>query len=389
VNVLPKKKIVHVITGLNTGGAEMMLCTLLEQIDRERFDSVVISLMDHGSLGARLEVAGIPVRTLSMSPGRPTPAAIRRLVRILREEQPDLIQGWMYHGNLASSLASVFLPGHVPVLWALHHSPYQLQYVKRSTAVVIRLSAAFSRYPEKILYVANASADQHEFLGYSSEQRIVIPNGFDTEKFSPSPAARAEVRERLGLGEDAFLIGLIGRLHPMKDHGNFLRAAGILHKNHPDAHFVMIGRDVTPEHVELTAPVAELGIENRVHLLGERQDVPTWMAGLDVLASSSYAEGFSIVVGEAMSSGVPCVVTDVGDSAWLVGDTGRVVPPKDADRLAEAFAELAALPSHLRHELGAKARERVQTLFSLPAVVAQYEALYDSVPLPTSAALAN
>jgi glycosyltransferase involved in cell wall biosynthesis len=375
-----KSVVLHIITGLSTGGAERMLCNLLSRINRMRFEPVVVSLMDRGTLGDRIEALGIPVHTIGIKQGMPTPAAMWRLIQIVRQLKPDLIQGWMYHGNLAAQFASFFFTQKFPVLWGIHHSISSLNSEKKTSIAVIRLGALLSKVTSNIVFVSQTSKVQHEALGYCNNNSCVIPNGFDTSLFIPSREARLTVRSELGLPEDIFLIGLFGRYHPMKDHANFLQAAALLSKHRPDLHFILVGTEVNRENQNLYQLIQKLGISTHIHLLGERSDMPRLSAALDIASSSSaYGEAFPLVVGEAMSCGVPCVVTDVGDSGWIVGNTGRVVPPRNPEALANAWKELLHLGLEGRETLGRAARERIIASFALDSVVAQYETLYENL----------
>jgi glycosyltransferase involved in cell wall biosynthesis len=369
-------RILHIISGLSVGGAEMMLCKLLDGTSKQRFDPVVVSLTDRGSLGACIEALNIPVHAVGMRSGMPNPAAAWRLMRLVRQLGPELIQGWMSHGNLAALLAGAVAPGPVPVLWNVRQSIYSLDYERPTTVSAIKLCARLSRFPARILYNSKTSAIQHETLGYRADKTLAIPNGFDMESFAPSAQARNSLRSELGIAEDAILIGLVGSYHPLKDHPNFLRAASLLVKNHPNVHFVLSGRGVDQENRTLGELIHELRIAERVHLLGERHDMPRLTAALDIASSSSYSEGFSNTIGEAMACGVPCVVTDVGDSAWIVGETGRVVPPRDSEALCAAWAELVEIGAAARREIGAKARQRVKERFAIEKIVQQYEETY-------------
>lgn len=370
-------RILHIISNLSIGGAEMMLYKLLAGMSREKFEPVVISLIGRGALGTRIEALDIPVYTAGMNPRMPTPAALWRLVRLARRLRPDLIQGWMSHGNLAAQLAGAFTPGAGPVLWNIRRSLYSLDHEKPMSRAVVKLGARLSGSPAKILYNSKVGAVQHADFGYRTDKTLVIPNGFDTELFVPSTEARNVVRPELGVAENSILIGLIGRYSPMKDHANFLRAAALLLRNHPDVHFVLCGRGVTRENPALGRLVRERGIAGRVRLLGERHDMPRLMAALDIASSSSaYDEGFPNVVGEAMSCGVPCAVTDVGDSAWVVGETGRVVPPRNPEALCAAWRELVEMGTAARRDLGMRARQRIKDQFSIEMIVRQYEEVY-------------
>ena len=375
-----KVSIIYITTGLSTGGAERMLYNLLSRINRQRFSPAVVSLMDRGTLAARIEALGIPVYTLGMKAGGvPTPNVIWKLVNIIREIQPDSIQGWMYHGNIAAQFAKVFCRLKIPVFWSIHYSVYSLDAEKKMTQTLIKLCAPISKFVKQVLYVSKISKMQHEALGYAAGNGCVIPNGIDTSLFTPSLEARSSVRQQLGLPPASFLIGSICRYHPMKDHANFIKAAALLLKNYPDTHFMMAGSQVDAANKTLNQLIEELGIADRIHLLGERSDMPRLMAALDIMTSASaYGEAFPLVLGEAMSSGVPCTVTDVGDSGWIVGNTGWVVPPKNPEALAEAWQEAIELGADGREKLGKAARSRIIECFSLESIVADYENLYET-----------
>lgn len=371
------RHVVFLTTGLSTGGAEMMLLKLCSRLDRSRFAPSVISLSDKGAIGPRIEALGVPVYALDMRPSRPSLSGLRRLRKLVSTLRPDLIQGWMYHGNLAASLTA----GNRPVVWGIRQSLYGLDKERVLTRWVIRLGAVISCYSRAIVYNSRTSARQHEALGFDASQGSTIPNGFDTETFCPDENARARIRRELGLSDNAVLIGLVGRYHPMKDHRTFLNAAAILSKESSgEVYFLLAGREVDRGNPTLGAMIMEFGLEGRVFLLGEREDIPQLNAALDIASSASaWGEGFSNSVGEAMSCGVPCVVTDVGDSAWITGDTGRVVPPSNPGALAVAWKSLIALGRDKRQALGLLARQRVIENFSLGSVVKQYEELYEAL----------
>jgi glycosyltransferase involved in cell wall biosynthesis len=373
-------KIIHIITGLSTGGAEMMLYQMLTKTDQARYNPSVISLIDRGTLGDRIEALGIPIYTIGMEPGKiPTPNIIWKLVNTVRQIQPDLIQGWMPHGNLAAQIAAIFASRKIPVLWDIQSSLYSLALEKKLTGIVLKIGAYLSRLTYKIVYVSKVAQAQHEALGFATDKSCFIPNGIDVNLFVPSREAKVKFRQELGLPETSFLIGLICRYHPQKDHPNFIKAAALLLKNKPDIHFIMVGSEVDSQNPDLHKLIQELGITSQIHLLGERKDISYIAAALDIAGSASaFGEASPLIVAESMSAGVPCVVTDVGDSGWMVGDTGRVVPPKDPQALANAWQELIDLEAGEREALGKLARSRVIECFSLDSVVANYEQLYES-----------
>ena len=369
-------KILHIINSLNIGGAEMMLYKFLSSTTDERFQHSVITLLDKGGIGVKLEKLGVIVYELHTKVGKLDLQSYKKLICLVRTIQPDLIQGWMYHGNLAASLAKISINPSPPIFWNVRHSLPRLSTERPLTRLIILASTMLSKFTHNIIYNANVSAPQHERFGYNRSKRRIISNGFDTELFKPSVSAKADLHNNLGVAPNIVLIGLVGRYHPMKDHDNFLQAAKLLIAQGCQAQFVLIGRDINHENVPLTNKIAELGITKYIHLLGERNDIPKLTAALDIATSSSYGEGFSNVVGEAMSCGVPCVVTDVGDSRWIVGEAGLVVPPRNPAALAAAWREIVHLDSTHRMQLGKAARQRIVNNFSLPAIVRQYEELY-------------
>jgi glycosyltransferase involved in cell wall biosynthesis len=379
VSVPRPLRILHIIPDISVAGAEMKLYKLLVATRKERFASMVISMRDRGELRQRIEALGIPVYSLGIRGSLPGPKSVSRLIRIVRETRPEVIHGWMYHGSLAAQFAAAFAHERPAVLWSVHQSLYSFAYEKWLTALVIRLDALLSRAPRRILYASKTSASQHEAIGYKKERTLVLDPGFDTEKFSPSEEARLSVRRELDLQEDALLIGLIGRYHAVKDHGNYLRAAEIISQNHSNARFIMCGAGVDHKNASLRALIRERRLEGRTFLLGERPDIERIVAALDIVASSSCSEGFPNVVGEAMSAGVPCVVTAVSDLPDVVGTTGRIVPPRDSPALAEGIEELISIGPLGRQALGAVARARIIERYSLDSSVAQYEALHEGI----------
>ena len=373
-------KILFIISGLPTGGAEMMLYKLLLVINRDIFEPVVISLADYGNLGNNIKNLNIPVYKMEMSAGFPNPFKVWRFIKLIRKINPELIQGWMYYGNLAALLARWFLSKRVSQLWSIRHTPDDLKKEKRLTGLVIRLGAKFSSYPDRIIYNSNVSEQKHELLGYDNKNKSIIPNGFNCEQFKPFDNAKSKLRHSLGLKEDTLLIGLVARYHRMKDHVTFLHSAGEVIKIYPKVHFVLVGSSIDKKNQKLVKQIKDLKLMKNVHLLGERKEMNEITAGLDIAcSSSSWGEGFSNAIGEAMACGVPCVVTDIGDSAWIVGETGIVVKPGDRKAFTDTMITLIKMSSEERLQLGKLARNRIIEYFSINRVVKQYEDIYQNI----------
>ncbi len=369
-------KVVHVISGLNGGGTEITLWRLLGAF---RLETEVVSLTDVGEIGERIRRLGIPVTGLEMGGPVSNVTAVARLAHWLHRRRPDVVQTWLYHADLVGGLAAR-LGTEAPVLWNIRHAHFVPGVEKRATLRTVRACAALSRrLPTKILCCSHASRTSHALLGYPSDAMVVVPNGFDLTTFRPDDAGRAAIRRELGFSEDDVLIGLVGNDRREKDLGNFLAAAARLHADRPDVRFVLCGIGLDWDNQALARPIRALGLGECFALLGNRSDVARVGAALDVGCSSSVSEGMPNAIGEAMACAVPCVVTDVGDCARLVGETGRVVPASDGAALAAALLGLVDAGRPRRRELGASARRRIADHFSFRAFVEHYHTIYEEV----------
>lgn len=369
-------RLVHLISGLNTGGAETMLYNLLSRLEGKGFSNRVVSMSTLGPLAEKIQRLGIPVQALGMRRGIPDPLVLLQWSRYLKEETPSLIQTWMYHADLFGGLAVQLSRRPIPLIWGIHNNVLDSSSrgTTRLTAwLCARLSA---RLPTRIISCSEAARQTHTSQGYAPEKFTVIPNGFDSALYSPSAEARAKVRHELGIGEEALLVGMAARFDPQKDHQTFFKALGLLSTLDRPLRLLLCGNGIDWQNQILVKWVDENNLRDKTILLGRREDMPQILAALDVLVSSSYAEAFPMAIGEAMACGVPCIVTDAGDSALLVGDTGRVVPIGNPHALAQALHQILALPPAGRYELGRAARQRVLDNFSLEIVTQRYRQVY-------------
>ena len=371
-------KLVVIITGTDVGGAETMLQKVLTRLS-PKFIPHVISMIPVGKVGERLRALGIPVESLNMRRGVPNPIALMHLIRRLRDLSPDMVHTWMYHADLMGGVAA--RRAGVPALaWCIRHSHLAFADNKTQTLAIVRANAFFSRrMPDLILCCSQAARRVHIAHGYAREKMVVVPNGFDVAQFKPDPDARLSVRAELGLPLDVYLVGLVGRWDPQKNHEGFFAAAAALHLRRPEVHFLLAGQGVDASNQSIRRILGTNGLESVTHLLGLRDDMPRLMGALDVLASASSGEAFPNIIGEAMACGVPCAVTDVGDSALIVGETGQVVESGDMARLAVAMDLLLTPPPDERRALGERARARVVEHFEIGNIVRQYEAFYEEV----------
>jgi glycosyltransferase involved in cell wall biosynthesis len=363
--------VLHLITDLDTGGAEQMLARLVLRPDPQRHRSIVVSMTGPGTLAPMLKRAGITVLALEMPRNYPDPRGLARLVGILRRMQPDIVQTWLYHADLLGLVARVLSRVSCRLFW-------NIQCTETLDASSIRrLLIWASHAPEAVIVNSLAGRRFHEGLGYRPRRWVHIPNGCDTLAFRFDVQARQSLRGEWGMDDDMVAIGLPARYHPMKDHNNFLSAAVRLAAERPEAVFVLAGPGTDPANRALADAIANRGLTDRVRLLGNRDDMVRVYSALDVATlSSAFGEGCPNVLVEAMSCGIPCVATDCGDAAEVLGSEGILVPPRNPQALAAGWDRLAALGPGGRRLLGAEARRRILRLYDIGIVGAQYDALY-------------
>ena len=370
------KTVVHLITELNTGGAERMLLKLLSALNGNRFRHIVVSMQDKGTQGRSIEALGVELHTLGMSPGRPSLKSLMRLIRLLSHVRPDVLQTWLYHADLMGFVAGKL--ARVPrVAWNIRCSELDREKYWDVSTLLVPVLSILSRWVNVAIVNSGEGMAYHKRRGYRPKNWCLIPNGFDLEEFRPDPGAPLFLQESLGIPPGSVLVGVVARFDPAKNHLGFLEAAGAVRREYPHAWFVLAGKGITRENRVIVDEIDRQDLGDRISLLGERKDIPQIMAGLDVFVSSSASsEGTSNVIGEAMSCGVPCVATEVGNSALLIGNVGCVVRPNDVAALAAAVMELIAMEGDERKLLGEAARSRIRERFHLPVIACEYDRVY-------------
>ncbi|MEA2326120.1 MAG: hypothetical protein QOE68_1079 [Thermoanaerobaculia bacterium] len=375
-------RIVHVITGLSAGGAERTMINVARGLDPGRFQSQVISLSRDRTLAGALHSAGIPLTTLDARPFASLGIGpLLRVWRFLRQEKPDIVQTWLPDADIVGGLAARM--AGIPVIWniraSLSDSGWKPFAASIRLRMVERVCAAMSGViPRMIISCSGVEVNRNLRL-YRQEKIRVIGNGVDVDVFKPDPAARAEVRTELGVDDETPLLGMVARFHPVKDYATFFAAARGIIETRPHVRFLLCGAGMEPANAALTRMIRSHGLERSVLRLGYRDDVARIFAALDVHLFSSRSESFSNVLLEAMAAGVPCASTDVGEARAIIGDAGRIVPPRNAGALAAAARELIDLPPAEMTALRVSARQRVAERFKVQSMVANYAALYENV----------
>lgn len=370
-------KVIHVIVGLNIGGAELMLYRLCSSLMSNSDDEhLVISLTTIGEVGSRLQASGIEVIALGMKTPWNLMGTFFKLLRELKRTKPDVVQCWMYHSDLLGGLAARIL-GIKHIIWGIRTTDVS-RGGSKSTVIVRKVCAWLSsKVPAVIVCAAEASRKAHMQVGYAAERMVVIPNGFELDKWVASESQREEIRSSCGIKKTDLVIGSLGRFNEVKDHFTFVQAAGELIYQFPTVKFLMIGRDVDFNNLALKAAIDSTGCPQNFILLGERHDIPACFKAMDIFCLHSITEGFPNVLGEAMSMRLPCVTTDVGDAKYLLGGNGIVVPPNSPNKLSSALAHVLSLTPSERLKLGDDARERIASNFTMECAELKFKRIYE------------
>jgi glycosyltransferase involved in cell wall biosynthesis len=372
-------KIVHVITGLGSGGAEGMLTRLVTASTAVDIRHVVISLMDEGIHGRLLRQRRVPLHTLRLRSGLMAAFSVFRLADILRRERADIVQTWLYHADLLGLMAAKL--AEVPhVMWNVRCTDRDMRYYKPTSGLVRKALAGASHAPDAVIVNSLAGQKFHSELGYQARAWHVLPNGIDVERFRPNASARVTLRQELGLKPDSFLFGFVARMDPMKNHIGFLKGFAPIARAWPDTYAVLVGRGADRSNAALRSELSAQGLDGRVLMMGERIDLPAIVAGFDAgVLPSLFGEGFPNVVAEAMACGVPCVVADVGEAGRIVGDNGFVLAPGDRAALTAALSAMRNLSADERRRLGESARRSVIERYALPEIINRYESIYRGI----------
>ena len=369
-------KILHIIVCLGPSGAETMLKRLVESDPISIPNTMVVSLTSLGVIGKSLRNQGVNVQTLNLSSsGINIPIVAWQLVKLIRQFQPDIVQTWMYHADFLGGLAA-YLAGYRNVVWGIHHSAFSSSDSRR-TIMIMNICAFLSRkVPKKIICVAEAGKQAHTAAGYDTSRMVVIPNGFDFLHFTATAGQRDDLRLTCHFLKDDLVIGSVGRFHSDKGQDNFVKAAAIVVASHSRVKFLLIGQGCDANNTKLVGWLNDFGLRNHFVLLGERDDVPICLAAMDVFCMPSRTEAFPLGLGEAMSMGLPCVATNVGDTAVLTGNTAVLVPAQDEHALAHGLQKIIALTQSQRKQMGQLAKERVMREFPLEKLRRRYESIY-------------
>lgn len=375
-------RVVHIISDLALGGSEMMLYKLLAHTDRRQFEPIVITLNIKDDLKERISAHGIPVYTFTMQAGFVASWQLLPLAWLLLKLKPDIIQGWMYLGNIVATLTNSLLGNRYPVVWNIRHSiPDQTQLSYRLRKL-LQWGARLSTKPVQIIYDTKTHASQHQALGYCANHTKVIPNGFDTYLFRPNTYTRRLVRQELVIPKGSIVIGMIANYNSTSNHALFIQAATELHKhykNYKQVHFILVGREVTQNNLELATLKAQSGLPKQIHLLGERRDIPALLNAMDIFTLTTQDQGFPHTLGEAMACGLPCVMAKVDEANRLVSEDVYLLEHFAPSNLAALWDQWLKTDESTLKALGQRAIQCIKSNYTISQVTTQFQTCYHDI----------
>lgn len=356
---MSKPLMVHVITNFaGVGGAEMMLSRLI-QYTEDRYQHVVIALMKTSAVYQGTLERCQAHYALGWN-GINTLGTVKKLRDLLKELQPETVQCWMYHANALTSLSVLGLKQKPKVVWGVHHSLASPKEESISTKIALSLSKLLSHQADAIVYCAHSSLEQHQAFGFNNANSLVIANGVFLDQFQLNPELHQPIT-----------IGFAGRYHSAKGYPYLFETMGLL-KNE-NIIFKIAGGGASLENPEVKDLFEQYQLDsNTVQLLNQISDMPIFYQSIDAFLMTSITEGFPNVLVEAMASGLPCISTDVGDAKYIVQEIGAIVPPRNAQALADAILAYIEKAEVEKLALKQAARLRVEQNFSIETVSQQY-----------------
>jgi glycosyltransferase involved in cell wall biosynthesis len=372
------KKIVHIITGLGSGGAEHMLYKLLKYSDKKKYYHEVISLMDEGVYGEKIKSQGIKVHCLNISRNniriKDIFKALLRAIKICKDF--DIIDTWLYHADIFGFIVAKILFSK-RLIWNIRHSNLDKEANKARTLKIVRINSILSRFVDCITYNSNKAFENHIKFGYTNKNSVIVPNGFELDKFKFDLESRLIVRNELGLNQEQKVIITVGRWDIQKDYYTLLKALNELKKHNKNFKMIMCGTNLDYSNEELTDLIDTYELRENIILLGRREDVPSLLSASDIYVSSSLGESFSNAIGEAMACELPCIVTNVGDSRAIIGDTGKVVEARDYVSLCNSI--LSFINANDLREKGKSARIRVSENYDIRDIVQVFQDVFNKL----------
>jgi glycosyltransferase involved in cell wall biosynthesis len=369
-------KILHIITSLLDGGAEGVMYRLC--CHDKMNEHLVVSLRGQGKYGTLLSKQGIKIYTLDMKPGKFSIIALYKLIKILKNEKADIVQTWLYHADFFGGIAAR-LAGVSNLIWNVRHSDFNKGYTKKSLLILIKVLAKLSYFlPKKIIFCSKNSIKLHTRIGYQGYKMKYVPNGYDIQKFRPSSLKKFISRKKVNMNNRITLLGCVARFHPQKDHKNLLRALNILKKDKIFFKCILVGFNINKKNKILVNLIKEFNLENETILLGSQKNIDKIMRKIDIhILASEYGEAFPNVVAEAMASGTPCVVTDVGDSSLIVGKTGWTVKTRNSKLLAYSIMKAIKKSKSKEWDFQCKtARNRIVNKFTMEKMIDNYNKIW-------------
>ena len=370
-------KIFHLINSLGAGGAERVLSNLC--INDKNNTHVICTLLGEDEYSYQIKNNSIRVYHLNILKNKLSFLNIFQLYLILKKENPEILQSWLYHSDLIGSIFGTIC-GIKKIIWNIRHTDISSLNMKNSTKILVRICAIISKFvPNKIIYCSKISLKEHEMIGYNKKKSHLIYNGVDINIFKPT--RQNKDKKALKSKKDIFKIGMVARFNHYKNHIGLIDVMKLLELNDIKFHCYLIGKNIDSKNKILVDYIHKLGISNKFSLLGYKDNMPDILNMLDLHILLTYSESFPNVIAEAMSCGVPCISSNEGEAKKIISKNGYILKGNNKKEVFDKIIQIINIKKNNSEwvKLKRNCKMHIEKNFSLQLMIDNYNRLWKSL----------
>lgn len=351
-----------------------MLSKLVTSQKDENIKMSVITLFDNNYFLDEIEKTDSRVYCVNLKKNVLAPLKLFTIMRIIMKEKPTVLQTWMYHCDFLGVVVKLLFP-KLKLVWNIRHSELIKGVDKSTTILLAKILARLSSIPDKVIYGSHAALVTHKKIGYRNKNNEIISNGFNTMDYAPDHSIRSRIRSFLDITNETVVLGTVGRASKVKNQLMLIEVFDDINKIHPNTKLILIGKGIRDQYLS-----HKIVLENQnIILIDETNKINDYLKAFDLFILPSLSEGFPNVLGEAMSTEVPCIATDVGDSALIIGNDNFVAKKNSKEDLQERISYWYRLNEKEKSELKKHSRNRIKNNYSLDITVNSYVKAYNEL----------